>query len=174
MKLKLLEQSNQLPLSLELAKGYLRITHNQEDTVLQHLLRAAVMWVEEASEKTLTPKTWLFTHKQRKVFLPNPPVLKILEVKFKGVTLPEDKYSLWDQNGRAILEVLSADIAGVLSVKYVTGYGDDPQAIPETLRNTVLTTLAYLYENRGEQKITKQEQPHLMPWIQYHRTYHLD
>lgn len=171
MRLKLIERSTQLPISLDLAKGYLRIHHAQEDTLLAHLIETAVKWVEEASGKTLTPKTWLLTDSKGNVLLPNPPVLKILEVKLKGVVLNEQQYALVDHNGRFHLEIPSAG-TGTVSVKYTTGYGEDPKDIPETLKNTVLTTLAYLYENRGEKKISPSN-GHVAPWIQYHRDYHL-
>lgn len=172
MALKLIEKSEKLPISLELAKGYLRITHDQEDSVLQHLILAAIAWVEEASGKTLTQKTWTFSIRRSRAFLPNPPVLKILEVRYNGKELLEGKYEFFDRNGRPGIQVLFPVSEGVLFVRYITGYGEDPKDIPETLKNTILTTLAYLYENRGEEKNPKNESQK-DPWIQYHRNYHL-
>jgi uncharacterized phiE125 gp8 family phage protein len=172
MALKLIEKSEENFIELPVAKSYLRIHHDLEDELLNRLIHAATTWVEESTGKTLTPKTWQYTHNNSRFFLPNPPVLEILEVKLKGKKLNPDQYTVTHAHGRTSIEVPFTWQKNSLCVTYKTGYGPALKDIPPTLYQAVLTTLAYLYENRSPQG-TEAPSTTVTPWIQYHRYYHM-
>ena len=175
MSVKIIQRENMDIFPLEMAKVYLKIHHNDEDALLENLLSAAIEWVEEASGKTILPKTLEMRSKNVCVFLPFGPVQKVLKVAFRGKKIPETSYDVSNHNGRCkvfLKDLHGFYLKGTLAVEYQTGYGKTAQDIPQTLKNTVLTTLAYLYENRGEASLpVSPVRP--MPWVSYHQNYHL-
>lgn len=98
----------------------------------------------------------------RALFLPKPPLQAIVHVK----TFDEnDAESIWpaanyfadtaSEPGRLVARSGIAfpapgRAANGIEVRFVAGYGDDPGAVPEALRQGILQLAAFLFENRGD------------------------
>jgi hypothetical protein len=61
----------------------------------------------------------------------------------------------------------------VFTVTYRAGFADRPEDIPLALQQAVLSTMAYIYENRGSEGQEPLSFQRIQPWIQYHRTFNL-
>jgi uncharacterized phiE125 gp8 family phage protein len=173
MSIVILEKSDVPLIPLEEAKAYLRIDHDLEDPLILTFIQVATLWVEQATGKTLLTKTFAYSHEQTRIILPCPPVLEILEVKSKRGILEPKEY-LWRRHrDTVVLETPFFWGIRTLTITYRAGFGDTPEDVPPTLRYAVLTTLAYLYENRPTPEGPGWGVPSIEPWIQYHRRVHL-
>lgn len=101
----------------------------------------------------------------RALELPKPPLQAIVHVK----TFDEnDLESVWpaanyfadtaSEPGRLVARSGIAfpapgRAANGIEVRFVAGYGDDPAAVPEALRQGILQLAAFLFENRGDRAI---------------------
>src|SRR3989338_2357364 len=121
MRLTLRTPVSQEPFSLDEVKRFLRITSDQEENLLQHLLHSARAYVEDMTGRALLKQQWLLEMKppyhpssplvrQREshieITLPRPPLLKVVSVEVKGKSIShhiqENRVilapSFWNQN----------------------------------------------------------------------------
>jgi uncharacterized phiE125 gp8 family phage protein len=174
MTFKVLEKATQLPVSMEMVKTYLRLQHTEEDALVEHLIKTAAEWIQESTGKSLLLQTCQYTHSNQHFFLPYGPVLQITEVKVRGKILTAEQYTLDPAKGFFTLEQpLFRRSSTKVTVTYEAGFGENPEAIPEAIRNAILTAIAYLYENRDNAEPKISLSGAIKPWIQYHKEYHL-
>lgn len=173
MPLKLLEQSSSLAVSLEDTKNYLRLSHALDNHFLVRMITLATHWIEEATGKTLLLKKWAYTNENNILFLPHPPIREILEVRSKRRIFDRDEYVVQDYRWTKKVETPFYWGKRTLTVTYTAGFGETPEEIPPALTQAVLSTVAYLYENRGVPQEKQVPFPHVQPWIQYYRTFEL-
>lgn len=169
MRSKLLEASKTLPVSVQDVKTFARIDHNDDDFLLEGLIKTAAAWVEEVTGKTLLKKKWVFTHSNNEITLPHAPVIKILEVKSAGKVLKEKDYTVSHVRQTKRISMPFSWNTAKVSVTYTAGFGDKPSDIPETLRHTVMSTVTYIYENRYPTQQNCYQA--VQPWIAYNRSY---
>lgn len=174
MQSKLLNQTNALPVSVNEMKDFARIQSDQDDFLLEGLLKTASAWVEEATGKTLLNKQWLYTHNNNTLTLPYSPVVQIDEVKVGRKTLAQNEYTRIDHLGKTKLELPFSWNRRAVSVTYTAGFGTDPKDVPDALKQAIMSTVTYIYENRyptmpGQNQAFQCAQP----WIQYHRSYQM-
>lgn len=145
------------PLDLVQVKLYLRIEHDDEDTLLALFITAA----REAAEETLG--RCLITQSQRLfvpcaastlIVLPRGPVQSIQTVAVQdsagtSVTLDSDTYRL--HAGKGLLQLDSVPRTGTLIVTYVAGFGDAAEDVPAIIRQGMLNHVAAFYESREAQ-----------------------
>ncbi|MGL5784832.1 MAG: head-tail connector protein [Alphaproteobacteria bacterium] len=174
MTFQILEKAKQLPVSMEMAKTYLRIQHTEEDALVEHLIKTAAEWIQESTGKSLLRQKCQYTHANQQFFLPYGPVHQVIEVKVKGKLLRADQYHLDMAKGFIALELpLFKRSSTKATVTYEAGFGENPDDIPEAIRNAILTAIAYLYENRDNSEPKLSLSTAIKPWIQYHKEYHL-
>jgi len=67
---------------------------------------------------------------------------------------------------------LPTRVANGIKIIYVAGYGDDPDDVPETLRQGVLAYTAHLYEHRGDDDLAMMPMPPVVriAWESYRMT----
>jgi len=155
-------------LSLQQVKDFLRVSHGEDDALLETLLAAAVESLEHYLERSLEIQTFCFS------FAPNPftnsgvalnqypykilpgrmvlkmpyaPLVSVEEVSFLGEghepkLLPLQKVSL-HKTGLLILEL---PWAKELKVTFKAGY----ETLPATLKVALLKCVAAYYEQGGE------------------------
>ena len=171
MKLRLLEASTQLPVSVADIKEYVRQDSDRDDHLLSGLIQTATTWVEEATSKTLLKKKWLYQNKNTLLRLPRGPIIDVEEVKVGHKTLSKKDYRVIDQGGSAKIEMPFSWHQKTVSITYTAGFGEKVEDIPETLRHAIKSTVAYIYDNRYSLPTSKTHAFHNMqPWIHYHRT----
>ncbi|MGL4371416.1 MAG: head-tail connector protein [Alphaproteobacteria bacterium] len=174
MTFQILEKAKELPVSMEMAKTYLRIQHEEEDALVEHLIKTASEWIQESTGKSLLHQKCQYTHANQHFFLPYGPVCDVTEVKVKGKILEAEHYSLDMAKGFIALELpLFRRSSTKVTVTYKAGFGEKPEDIPEAIRNAILTAIAYLYENRDNAEPKLSLSAAIKPWIQYHKEYHL-
>ncbi|EKE10379.1 MAG: hypothetical protein ACD_16C00043G0006 [uncultured bacterium] len=156
MRLTLRTPVSQEPFSLDEVKRFLRITSDQEENLLQHLLYSARAYVEDMTGRALLKQQWLLEMKppyprasplvrQREghieIMLPRPPLLKIVSVEVQGKAISHDS-----EENRVILAPSFWNQS--LSILYWAGYGEEAQSLPPTLKHAILIVLAAFYDHQ--------------------------
>ena len=173
MHIKITTPSQETFFELSFVKTFLRITHDEDDELLAHIMTTAVEWVERELEKTLLTKEIYVAHDNNRFLIPCGPVQSVTSVKRKGATLEEGKdYTLTPRGDSFVIETPFRWKSAKLEIEFKAGFGDTAQEVPPTLKNAVLGTIGYLYENRG--RINEKElYEQATPWLHSHRCYSL-
>lgn len=150
-----------IPVSISDLKAYLRIDGNEENDLLDSLIRSAVDWVENYTRRALITQTWQvelprFPWKDH-VHLPWPPLQSVESVvytNFDNQELDFEAFTADLHRNTAVLNYGCTWPAAVLApvdpvvIEFVCGYGDDAKDVPAAIRNAIKLLSAHLYENR--------------------------
>lgn len=145
------------PISLSQVRLFLRIEHNEEDTLLGMFITSAREAAETALGRSLitqSQRLYVPCVKSTLIALPRGPVQSIQTVAVEQedgstVTLDSDTYRL--HTGRGLLQLNSPVRIGTLAVTYVAGYGDTAEEVPSIIRQGMLNHVAAFYESRETQ-----------------------
>lgn len=142
-------------LSLAEAKEHLRVDHNDEDTLIQSLIGAAVAWLDGWTGvlgMALEPQTWEMTLDRFPVgefCIPLGPVTTVESVKYLDPEEVEQTLAAaeYETNGDRIRPVsgwpsISAAY-GAVKVRFIAGTGT-----PESIKHVVRLLIGHWYENR--------------------------
>lgn len=150
------------PLTLTEAKQFLRIEHNDDDTVISALIAAARTQVETAVRCALIAQTWRFVCDawpvDGRLALKRGPLLsvaaaRVFDAEGDPIVIDPEAFAL-DKGSSAIaappwsLPVPGRSAAGI-EIDVVMGFGAGAASIPETLRQAVRLLLAHWYDHRG-------------------------
>jgi uncharacterized phiE125 gp8 family phage protein len=143
------------PITLTEIKLYLRIDSNDENNLLNNLIKAASQTAEEFLGKSLITQTWQLQYDYYTpacVNLPRGPVQEIAEVNivaadFNVTTLAPSAYRLSAGNAQIIFE--AAPMGQLVQIQYIAGFGDAAADVPEPIRQGIAQHVAHMYENRG-------------------------
>lgn len=154
-------------ITLQSVKDHLKVTDNDEDTVLELYIGAAVAWAEDFTKRPFIARTLKLTIEafpaSRVIELPVPLVSAISSVKYyneAGVLTTFDPANYWgltgdvDGPGQVILKsssqwpTVEEGRPRPVEVTFVAGYGDAPEFVPDDIRNAVLLMAAHLHVNR--------------------------
>lgn len=154
-------------ISLEMAKSHLRVDHDDDDELIASLVAAAMKHVDG-------PDGWLgralltqtlearFSAFCDELSLPYPPIVEVESVMYDdsdGVeqTVDADLYRVVGLPRLPRLEIVygeswptSRDQSEAIRVRYIAGYGDEPDDVPEPIRHGLLLLVGHLYEHREE------------------------
>lgn len=154
------------PISTAAAKLHLRVDHADEDTLIDRLIRAARIHVEEITGRALITQTWEYREERFPYYASEPiklgrsPLQTIISVKY--------------YNGAGVLTTVSAadyfaDVSllrgevtlaygaswpatryqrNAVAIQFVAGYGDNAEDVPEDLTAAMLLHIGHLYANR--------------------------
>lgn len=149
MILRLVTPPEVEPVTVEEAKQYLRIDTNEEDGMLESLIKAAREVLEQYTLRAFLRQTWelVLDQPDRYIYLPRPPVIRVEELEAGGKILEPGQYEL------VAGEVLVFKVAtgGGVRVRYVAGFGDSPEDVPAMIRQAILMLAGHMYENREGQ-----------------------
>jgi len=104
--------------------------------------------------------------------LPHAPVIDVLEVRCGQKTLQPHEYEITEHCHTQKVNIPLRGESRSVSIIYTSGFGDHPQEVPETLKQAVMSTVLYIYDNRYH--LSGQVSPlytNAQPWIDYHRSY---
>lgn len=179
MGLKLITGPGIEPVSLPEAKLHLRVDGDDDDTAIMSQLMAARRWAEQAAWRAFITQTWELTMDAfpgtDRIELPRPPLQSVTSVKYTidagtEYTYASSNYIVDTDNepGRIVLKSTSSwpsdslyPVNGV-RIRFVAGYGDDAEDVPEHFRQAVLLLLGHWYENR-EQVVVSGAVPKELP-----------
>ncbi len=168
MGLKLVSPPEVEPVTLAEAKAHLRLDSGAEDGYVSALIVAARERVELFLRRALNSQIFeltldRFPANARSIDVPRPPLQSVESVKYTdpaGVlrTFPAEGYvvdSSSNEIGRLALAwnqfwpITRSSINAVV-MRFVAGYGDAAEDVPQAIRHGILIEIANLYENRED------------------------
>ncbi len=152
------------PLTLGETKSYLRIDHDDEDSLVGDLIVTARMHAENWLRRSLISQAWKLGYDEcapMKISLPMGPVSAITSVTIinrdnSSSVVSDECYSL-----NSAMTMLRFDIplhGFQIEVAYDTGYGATGAHVPSPIRQGMLNHIAVLYDARGEGNSAMPEQ----------------
>jgi uncharacterized phiE125 gp8 family phage protein len=150
------------PLTLIEVKRWLRVDHDDDNQLIEGLVRAARERVEARTGRALLAQTWRIVLDQwpaaGRVALPVMPVISVAAVRVANASgqfnaVASSSYSLDARLDPAILTVNQmvqpAVLRGGIEIDVVAGYGALPTDCPQSLRQAMLMMIAEVYARRG-------------------------
>jgi len=153
------------PVTRNEAKAHLRVDISDDDTLIDGLITAARVHVEQHLKRALVTQTWdlvLDGFPGREARLPLPPLASVTSVTYTddeggagSVDAGEYVVDTDREPGRVVLKsggtwpaVTLREAAGV-RVRFVAGYGN-AAAVPGPIKQAILLLVGTLYENRED------------------------
>jgi uncharacterized phiE125 gp8 family phage protein len=158
------------PISLAEVKAHCRVDISDDDGLLAGFILAARQIAETNLRRALITQTWDVTldygwpsqtWKCARIVLPLSPVQSVTSISYvdssgNAQTLAADQYKVATiETGETAIEPaygvtwpsIRREMAAV-TVRFVAGYGAQPGAIPEPIRQGMLMLIGHWYENR--------------------------
>lgn len=151
------------PVSRANAKAFLKVEHDDEDTLIDTLIAAARLHVEAATRRVLVAQGW-------RLVLDGWPPRRLIELPLSPV-VSIDSVTVYDAGGNPAILDASAWVADPLStparllvreavapsaafngieIDFTAGYGEAAEDVPAPLAQAVLQLVAHWYEVRGD------------------------
>ncbi|OJU72832.1 MAG: hypothetical protein BGO07_01295 [Alphaproteobacteria bacterium 40-19] len=169
MEIIFLDEPSTLPLSLGEVKSFLRCKSADEE-VLKNLIKTATHWLEQKIERNLITRKMQAIHRNNQFILPFGPVQKILKVVYQKKEIQESEFELENCNGSTKIIVPFRWKSPVLDVTYLSGFGENSNKIPETIKQALMLTVEFLFES-GNDFTTLERQ--VLPWLSSYKNYRL-
>lgn len=154
------------PVSVDEAKQFLKLNHDDDNDVIADIIMAAREYCEAYTGRSFITRTYQYLLDQwpdtqlQILSLPKPPLQNVSAIETIGFADNLETYDTahYYQDtisipGRVVIKSghmppqSQRDIAGV-QIIYQAGYGEMATDVPAPLRQAVLRLTAYLYENR--------------------------
>jgi uncharacterized phiE125 gp8 family phage protein len=152
------------PVTLDEAKAYLRVEHDDDDDIIAALIAGARVHVQAQTRRALITQSWrlirdAWPDSGRVAVVPVPlrELLAARIYRLDGSTQAIDPAAFVADTAAApavlsfasgALPVPGRVIAGI-ELDVETGYGDAPADVPEDMRQAIRILVAHWYENRG-------------------------
>lgn len=154
------------PLEIGEVLNHLRVDGLEEANLITALIGVAREYAETFTGRALITQTWDLTLDcwpyGVTIELPRPPLQSVTSIKYldiEGVEATVDSGSVYlvdttNRPGRIRLRLGQSWPADTLremaaiTVRFVAGYGDDPDDVPQMIRQAMLLMIGDLYENR--------------------------
>lgn len=150
------------PLSTAEAKSHLKITHSDDDTLIDSYVKAARLWAENYMHRQLITATWALTLDEFPdvIELPYPPLASVTSIVYTDsdgdpqtlsssvytvdtVSAPGRVYLAYGQSWPSVRSIRHA-----VTVTYTAGYGASGSSVPENIRAALRILVAHYYEAR--------------------------
>jgi len=166
-----------LPISVAEAKAQMRVEGNDDDTIIERLVNAAVAFVDVQGVlgRAMITQTWgeWIAPNPSTVMLSLGPVQSVSAIKYYDVdgvlqtaTLADfnvfgtpNRITITPKTGKAWPTTQTRDDA--IKIEYVIGYGNAASDVPQTVRHALLMLVAHWYENR---ETTQEKQMQDLPY----------
>ena len=152
------------PLSLAEAKAWLRVEHDDDDEVIAALIAGARVHVEAQTRRALITQQWRIVRDSwpdsgRIAVLPAPlralTAARVYRIDGTAHALDEEAIVVDAASEPGVLAFVPGTlpepgrVAAGIELDVETGYGDEPEDVPEPLRQAIRMLVAHWYENRG-------------------------
>jgi len=140
MTLRTIVQPTEPAVSVEDAKAFLRVVHDEDDAMIGRMIAAAQDKAEQITGRALTARELeaLFEPEERAA-LPMPPIIDILAVSDDEGDL---EYETRVEHGLTVVDPERRD--GQLAVRYQAGY----ETVPDAVVQWILVQVSSMYEQR--------------------------
>lgn len=153
-------------LTADEARTHLRVTGNDDDTIIGSFIAVARQHCEEFTGRAFINQTWQVTldafpdRDDRPIELPRPPLSSVTHVKYYDAAGTQQTWSAADYiaDGESVpARIVPAYAvswpviqprANAVEIRYVAGYGAASTAVPPAITAAVRFMLGFLYENR--------------------------
>lgn len=151
------------PVTLAQFKTHARIDHDDENALIEAKLVSARKYVERFIGRPLISTTYELVYDAfpvGSITLPKAPLRSVTSVKYVAAatsleaTLSEASYTadIDSDPGRIVPPSAgwpaTADVPNAVRIRFIAGYGDAPEDVPEPLREAILQLAAQLFEHR--------------------------
>ena len=152
------------PIDLAVAKLHCRVDGSDEDGLFQTILiPAARRWVEKATRRTLittVKRLSLDCFPSWAIRIPDPPLQSITSIVYTdaagdSTTIDDEDYRVLTDPTPGFVEPaygvtwpIAQDISGAVRVTFTAGYGDEPDSVPEPIKQAMLLLIGHWYQNR--------------------------
>jgi uncharacterized phiE125 gp8 family phage protein len=152
------------PITLDEAKAYLRVEHDDDDLVIAALIAGARIHVETQTRRALITQTWRLIRDNwpvdgRLQVSPTPlqAIVAARVYEANGTTLAIDTQAFVADKAASPAIVAFApwslaipdQVVGGIEIDVRVGYGDTAATVPQPLRQAIRLLVAHWYENRG-------------------------
>jgi uncharacterized phiE125 gp8 family phage protein len=152
------------PLTLAEAKDFLRVTQDDDDSVITALIASARVLVEAQTRRALITQQWRIVRDawptNGRVWIAPSPLIAITAARVyesDGTTVTIDPENFAFNAAAAPAHVSFAPwavpqpgrLTGGIEIDITVGYGGDASAVPEPLRQAMRLLIAHWYENRA-------------------------
>lgn len=156
------------PITTQETKEHLRVDVQDDDALIDNMIKAARQHVEQSRTTALITQTWDAFYAgwpttSGALIVPRPPLQSVTEVEYTdedgtATTLAASEYNVDADSfpGRIVLKRSNTwptdllDTAKPIRVRFVAGYGGATTDIPEDIRHALLLIVERLYEHRGD------------------------
>lgn len=151
-------------LSIAKAKDFLRVDHNDDNTLIEDLLSFATQYVEDWTKQALITQTWVVAYDRipwmpdLTLELPKPPLQSVTSVEARDddgnySVFSADKYSVDTASMPGRIKFIDLPNVGTqytanLRVTFICGYGTTSAAVPDVMKAAIRLVLAHFYERR--------------------------
>ena len=150
------------PITLQQAKDHLRVSHNDEDAIIEPLITAARQHVEAYTKRALITQTWAWSMDAFATLLspPLPPLQSVSSIAYidaagDSQTLASSNYRVDSASEPArITEAYDTtwpttrQVTNAVTVTFIAGYGDAGHDVPQPIIQAMLLLIGHWYENR--------------------------
>jgi uncharacterized phiE125 gp8 family phage protein len=150
------------PVTLEDAKAFLRVEHDDDDDTIAALIAAARIHVEAQTHRALITQSWRLTRDAwpadgRIDVRPSPlqslDVVRVYDGDGEAAVLDLQGFIVDTANAALVFApwspVQPGRVAAGIELDVTCGYGDDPDDVPEPLRQAIRMMVAHWYDNRA-------------------------
>lgn len=152
---------NAEPVLLSEAKGHLRVTATDEDSLINSLISAARNWAENFTQRALITQTWDYKLDAfaDEMEIPLPPLQSVISVKYIDTngaeqTLASTEYTVDTAAERGLVRLAydkswpsTRTQANAVTIRFVAGYAG-ASAVPGPIKAACLLMLGELYARR--------------------------
>lgn len=159
MNIKYITNPASLLVSVSDLKTYLRVDHNNEDALIEALIKSSVAYCENYLNSAFIQRTLQVRYQwpiSGVIKLPIMPVISISSVKYYDAadeeqTLSIGNYTLDLISGNITIDIWPTDVkdASTWLVEYVAGYST-PADVPQNVIIAIYMLVADAYENRSD------------------------
>ena len=147
-------------------KSWLRIDHTADDTLIEStIIPAAQDLIEQATGLCLSGDTVVIaqwdaaSNLNGTLELPLSPFDTMIELTVNDVVMEDGEYTI---NGHDLYPILDVQSGVAVKAEYLSGFavdtGYNTGKLPPALKMLVLNQAAYMYENRGDGKLSPEVQ----------------
>ncbi|MEI9803789.1 MAG: head-tail connector protein [Pseudolabrys sp.] len=150
------------PLSLDEARAFLRVEHNDDDELIAALATGSRIHVEAQTRRAMITQSWrimadAWPETGRLAIRPGPfqEVAAARVYDFDGTARAMDVQAFVPDRGASAIAFIPwtmpqpGRLAGGIEIDVTVGYGDTAVDVPEPLRQAIRLLVGHWYENRG-------------------------
>lgn len=159
------------PLTLAETKTYLKISNENDDTLITSLITTVRVSAEEFLRSSLITQSWKLSYDKYApacVVLPMGPVQSVTSVTAitrsgSSSAISSSSYYLSDGNRRLVFD--ASPLSHRIEIIYVAGYGAAAENVPSPIRFGMLAHIAAIYDGRaGGHSLPKQAVDFYLPY----------